>query len=741
MAYRGILARRPHDFDTLHMLGLLKLQQGQLADATHFLSAAVHSRPDAVEALSNLGMILARLGRHAEALANFDRILAINRRDTDAHFSRAVVLGHLGRFAEALTNYQQVLAARPDDATVWSNRGSVLFKLARYAEALESFDRALALKPDLADAWSGRGNVFFERKQYGQALEAYDKALAYSPNFTEAWNGCASIFCKLKRYQESLTAFDKVLASNPDYAEAWCGRGHMLMEIRQYDEAFVSYDKALRLKPDMAEAYFGRGNLLVDLKRHDVALASYDKAMMIKPDLKYLAGMHLTTKMSLCDWRDYDNACVQIVAAVQAGHPASPPFVLLTIPSSANEQLQCAQMFVAENCSVSDEQLCQGERYAHDRIRIAYLSADFHHHATAFLMAELFERHDRSRFEIFAISFGVDDRSEMRARLIKAFDQFHDVRTQSDRNIAQLMNGLQIDIAIDLKGYTQDSRPAILAHRPAPIQVNYLGYPGTMGADFMDYIIADKTILPFDQQQFYTEKIIHLSDSYQVNDTKRKISPQTPTRADAGLPDQGFVFCCFNNNYKINPQIFEIWMRLLQSVDGSVLWLLRGNASAEANLRKEAMRRGVDPTRLLFANRLPLEDHLSRHHLADLFLDTLPYNAHTTASDALWAGLPVLTCQGETFAGRVAASLLHAVGLLELATTKLDDYEALALKLARDPALLAGIRAKLARNRETCPLFNTERFTRHIEAAYTNMWERWQRGEPPESFSVKPIAG
>jgi predicted O-linked N-acetylglucosamine transferase (SPINDLY family) len=327
----------------------------------------------------------------------------------------------------------------------------------------------------------------------------------------------------------------------------------------------------------------------------------------------------------------------------------------------------------------------------------------------------------------------------MRKRLIAAFDEFHDVRKNSDKEVAKLLNDRHFDIAVDLAGYTQDSRPAILAHRPVPIQVNYLGFPATMGADFIDYIIADAMVLPVEHQPYYTEKVVYLPDCYQVNDTKRKIAERTPTRQEMELPEHAFVFCCFNNNWKITPEIFDIWMRLLHQVEGSVLWLLGDNERAERSLRKETQRRGIDLSRLVFAGRLPPAEHLARHRLADLFLDTLPYSAHTTASDALWAGLPVLTCKGEAFAGRVATSLLHAVGIPELITSNREDYQTLALKLARDPALLAEIKAKLVRNRDTCPLFNTKRFARHIEVAYTTMWETWQRGEVPKSFSVEPI--
>jgi predicted O-linked N-acetylglucosamine transferase (SPINDLY family) len=426
-----------------------------------------------------------------------------------------------------------------------------------------------------------------------------------------------------------------------------------------------------------------------------------------------------------------------VIAQVVEKKSIISPFTLLGYSGDPSLQLQCARNYVADRVSSLSPTLWAGETWHHDKVRIAYLSADFHQHATAHLIAELFERHDRSRFEIIGVSFGVDDKSEMRKRLVAAFDQFHDVFRKSDEAVAKLIHDLQIDIAIDLKGYTQDFRFGILAYRPAPIQASYLGFPGTIGAEFIDYIIADRIVAPFEHQAFYTEKIIHLPDCYQVNDTKRKIAERTPTRQEAGLPEKGFVFCCFNNNWKITPDVFSVWMRLLHAIEGSVLWLLSDNKVAERNLRMEAQACGIDPARLVFASRLLLEDHLARHRVADLFLDTLPCNAHTTASDALWAGLPVVTRLGGSFAGRVAASLLNAIGLPELVTYSIEDYEMLALRLANNPWLLEGYRSQLTKNRLTHPLFDTDRFRRHIEAAYLQMWGVWQRGEQPRSFAVE----
>ncbi|HMH18234.1 MAG TPA: hypothetical protein VK572_08810, partial [Burkholderiales bacterium] len=423
---------------------------------------------------------------------------------------------------------------------------------------------------------------------------------------------------------------------------------------------------------------------------------------------------------------------------VREGRSIVDPFAFLVACQELDEQKLCAEHYLADALPEGLPVPYRSGRVRHDKIRVAYLSSDFHEHATAQLAAGLFELHDRSRFETIGVSFSPDDGSEMRKRVSGSFGRFSDVRAMSDAEVAHLLRELEVDIAVDLKGYTKGSRPGILAHRSAPIQVSYLGYPGTMGAGFIDYILADEFILPPQHQGFYTEKAVYLPGSYQVNDSKKRIAERAPTRAEAGLPQEGFVFCCFNISYKIQPPMFDIWMRLLCLAPGSVLWLLRDNALAEENLRKEARARGVEPHRLVFASRMKLDEHLARHRLADLFLDTLPYNAHTTASDALWAGLPVLTCAGGAFAGRVAGSLLHAVGLPELVTQSLEEYEALALTLASEPPRLGEIRRKLERNRATAPLFDTDRFRRHLESAYTTMWDIWQRGEQPRAFAVDP---
>jgi protein O-GlcNAc transferase len=478
-------------------------------------------------------------------------------------------------------------------------------------------------------------------------------------------------------------------------------------------------------------------NALQELEQFDAALDSYGKALALKPDHAHAFCGLISCASSLCDWNRKAALAGDVIAHITGQRSTISPFALLAYSSDPLLQLQCARNFAAKTLPPAPHHFWTGETWRHDRLRIAYLSADFRQHPIAHLTAELFERHDRSRFEIIAVDFGGDDGSEMRKRLAVAFDRFAGVREISDEAAAMTVHELRADIAIDLMGHTRDSRPGILAFRPAPVQVNYLGYPGTLGLPFIDYIIADNIVAPFEHQTFYTENIVHLPDCYQANDTKRTIALRTPTRQEAGLPEAGFVFCCFNQNWKITPEMFGAWMRLLHAAPGSVLWLMRDGEATEGNLRTEAQARGINPARLVFASRLPSDEHLARHRLADLFLDTLPCNAHTTASDALWAGLPVVTQLGQVFAGRVAASLLTAIGLPELVTHTLEDYEGLALRLARDPILLKAYRNRLNANRLTYPLFDSDRFRRHLEAAYLKMWEIRQRGGEPQSFKVE----
>jgi protein O-GlcNAc transferase len=734
--YRRALAAEPHNAQALHLLGLLHHQAGRNAEALARIDEALACSPAWPEALANRGTVLEALGRAGEALDSYDRSLALAPDNADTNNNRGNALMTLKQPLEALASYERAVTLAPRHVQAWNNRANAFRALERLPEALESFDRALTLQP-LPMLWNNRATVLREMKRWDEALASAERALALNPGDADAWNSRGATLLDLNRTPEALAAFERALALNPGHADAWSNRGVALRGLSRFAEALASFDRALALNSDLSNAQYFRGFVLQDLRRYRCSLAAFETLLAREPDNRYALGGLANAALCLCDWPRIESLMQRMADGIEGGGVVLPPLLALGYSDDPGLQRRVAAQGLRDAMPVLPPPLWTGEIYAHDRIRIAYLSADFHEHATAYLTAELFERHDRAQFEVIGVSYGPDDKSPMRARLARAFDTFLDVAPQGDLAVAGLLRELQTDIAIDLKGHTSGGRPAILAHRPAPVQVNYLAYPGTMGAPFYDYVIADRIVLPHGEQGFYDEKIVHLPDTYQPNDSTRPIAKQTPTRGEAGLPAQGFVFCCFNNNWKITAPVFALWMRLLAAAPGSVLWLLEDSADTKDNLKAAAAAQGMDPARLVFAPRLALPVHLARHRLADLFLDTLPYNAHTTASDALWAGLPLITRPGRTFAGRVAASLLTAAGLPELIVETAEDYEALAGALARDPARLRGLRETLARNRLSAPLFDTARYVRGLERAYVRMWEASQRGAPPEGLNIR----
>jgi protein O-GlcNAc transferase len=703
------------------------MQLKRYDDALAAYERCLELNPNLAGAWLGRGHVFTELRRYEDAIGAYEGALALKPDLAEAWLGRGNAFGELKRYDDAFAAYDWALASKPNLAAVWLGRGSIHQKLKHYEDAIAAYNQALVLKSDLAEAWLGQGNVYFELKQYKDANTAYDKALILKSDLAEAWLGRGNVLTDLKQHDAALAAYGRALDFKVDLPGAWLGRGNVFTELKRYDEALADYNRAIALRPELAEPWFGQGNVFAELKRYGDAFAAYDRAVALNPDLPYATSLRLHAKLQLCNWTNLEAETAQLLSAIRTLALLGYPFALLGLPSSAADQLECAKRYIQTRPKFAP--MWQGEVYQHDRIRVAYLSADFHNHPVAHLTAGLFEQHDRSRFEVIGISFGPDDGSAMRRRLKGAFDHFVEIADKGDQETADIVRQFETDIAVDLMGFTQNNRLNVLARRPAPIQVNYLGYPGTMGSDYIDYLIADETIVPRDQRQFYAERVIWVPESCLVTDNRRVISARTPTRRECSLPETAFVFSCFNNTYKITPEVFNVWMRLLKVTGNSVLWLGATNAVAEESLRREAERRGVSRERLIFAPRVPnIADHLARLRQADLFLDTLPYNAHATAIDALCAGLPLLTCIGSTFAGRVAASLLKAVGLDELITKSLGEYEALALKCAGSSSYLSSIKEKLAHNCNTLPLFDTERVTRNIESAFVTMWELLQKG-------------
>jgi predicted O-linked N-acetylglucosamine transferase (SPINDLY family) len=673
-------------------------------------------------------------GKFVEAEALYRNVLDVDAKQFPVLLMLGILHAQRGNYREAEELMAGALRLNPNDAGAHFNYGNVLLGLQRFDEALSAFEKALALDPRLAEAHLNRGNILMMRKDFDEAIACFDVAISINTSLAGAHCNRGNALEELRRFDDALMSYDRALALDPHNAEFHASRANLLHRMKRYNEALDGLGRALAIQ-DKGEFHYNRGNILFELKRPGEAFAAYDKALALEPALAEAEGLRLHAKMQICDWSKFDAECEHLISSIRGGIE-TPPFALLAVSSSADDQLQWARLFNKKRYSASAKPISQANLFDHDRIRIAYLSADFGQSPTSSLLAGVFEQHDRKRFETFAVSFERHKPSEMLSRLKGSFDQFIDGENRSDIDLARLLHEHQIDIAVDLMGYTRRSRTSIFALRPSPIQINYLGYPGTMGADYIDYIIADRFIIPDTKRHFYSEKIIYMPETFQANDSKRKIDSAPSSRAGAGLPENAFVFCSFNNSYKITPVYFDIWMRLLRQIDGSVLWLLGGNNDLERNLRKEAEDRGVNAARLIFATRVAYANYLARFRLADLFLDTFPFNAGTTASDALWAGLPLVTCSGETFASRMAGSLLRAVGLPEMVTESTSAYEALVCKLARNPDLMAAIRNKLAANLTSYPLFNTQLFTRHIEKAYTAIWERHRARLPAQDIHI-----
>ena len=681
-------------------------QNGDLAEAEKLYRSFIENAPENIEALALLGTLNAQKGSFDEAVRLLERSLAIEPRQPFALNSLGNALNSLGRYEDALVAFDKVLTYQRNHPTALNNRATSLRALRRPQEALASIDRAITANPSYPEAFNNRGLALHDLGRLDDALRSYDRALVLKPQFPDA----------LKN------------------------RGNLLRALKRFNDALVSYDKALQLMPD-ASTYHGRSVANMGLHRFDDALADIEKAVQLDPHLPYALGQLLVIKSQLCHWEHFDETRRQVIAAIESGARACAPFTSLSIDCPQEVRRRCSDIHAADRYPARQMPPAKTKRRDEtppsDRIRVAYLSAQFQSHATALLIAGVLEHHDKARFEVYGISFGPRDKNAVPDRSERAFEHFVDVGGRSDLEIAEMLRDRQIDIAVDLMGFTAGCRTGIFSFHPVPVQVNYLGYPGTMSDGYMDYIIADRFVIPDQDRPHYSEQVVYLPDSYQCNDSKRPVPSNPPARADVGLPKTGFVYCSFNADYKITPEMFDVWMRILRRVEGSVLWLLESNPTAKRNLQREAEKRGISADRLVFAPVAAYPAHLTRHRLADLFLDTLPIGAHTTASDALWAGLPVLTCAGDSFAGRVGESLLNAVGLPQLVTHSFADYEEKAVALAMNPSELAEIGAKLERNRTTHALFDTERITRTLEAAYTRMVQRHRNGERPMSFAVE----
>jgi predicted O-linked N-acetylglucosamine transferase (SPINDLY family) len=666
----------------------------------------------------------------------YENILSVDKKNFDALFFLAVILINFKNYKKAKDLLEQVVLIKPNFADAYNNIGICLEKLNDLDGAIKNYNLAINNRPNFAEAHNNIGVVFQKLRNFDQAILQYKKAITYKNLYLDAYVNLANLFKETKQFEEAIKNYDLAINLNPKLAEVYNNKGNALKEIRKFEEAIKNYDLAINLNPNFAEAYFNTATALQDIKNFEKAVLYFEKALLLDKEIPFCKGYLLHAKMLCCNWSGLNELYKEIYNDVEKNRYSATPFGYQAICDDESNLQKCAQLYSSKRFPEIKNNLFSKKVSKNKKIKIGYLCGEFREQATSILMTEVWEKHNKEDFEIIAFDSGWDDKSLRRNRIINAFDKFIDISKVSDLDAAKIIYKEQIDILINLNGFFGTGRPVVFSYRPAGIQINYLGFPGTIGSKYIDYILCDQTVVPPESKKFYNEKIIYLPDSYQANDTKRNISDKKFLREELSLPKESFVFCCFNNNYKITPNMFDVWARLLKKIDNSVLWLIDGNSEATENLKKEAKIRNIDVCRLIFAKRMKLEDHLARHKNADLFLDTLPYNAHTTASDSLWAGLPVLTCLGKAFPGRVAASLLRSLDLPELITYSENEYISKAEELALNPEKLTLIKNKLDTNKFSQPLFNTELFCRNLESAFKIIFEKYSLGLETEDIRL-----
>ncbi|MDC3250628.1 tetratricopeptide repeat protein [Candidatus Pseudothioglobus singularis] len=739
ISYQKAIEINPQYSEAYNNLGNAFKNIGRLEDAVISYQNALKLNPDFPALHNNLGNSFKELGKLDEALKSYQNALVYNPDYPDSLNNLGVISAMLGELEESVVYYKKAISVKPNFAEASNNLGNSLKRLSLFDEAVKSYKKAIEINPNFEDAYNNLGLTLTIQSQLDEAVVSFMKAIKINPKFDIAYNNLAHTYRQLKQHDSALESYEKAIEINPYFFQAYNNYGNILAkDFNLPDEAINCFNKAIEINPDFAIAHNNLAHALRDLNQLDDALKSYEKAMNLEPDLDNVLGNILSTKMNSCNWEGVESLLIDLRDKITSNQKVVNPFTLLGLIDDSALQLKVARLIMNDNHPKSND-LGPIESYPkHQKIRIGYFSGDFREHPVAFLSAELYEAHDRDHFEIHAFSFGPDTNDEMNLRIKAGVDYFHEVHAKAPKHIAELARSLEIDIAVDLTGFTAEARTDIFAMSAAPLQVNYLAYAGSMGLDYIDYIMADHMVIPKEEQSHYLEKIAYLPNSFMVQGTQINLSDKVFTREEVGLPADGFVFCCFNNFYKITPNVYSAWMRMLSKVDKSVLWLPIGNIAAVNNLKKEAKKYGIAESRIIFAPHLPfMIEHLNRLHLADLFLDTLPYNAHTTCSDALRMGLPVLTCLGRSFVSRVAGSLLSALNLPELITNTPEEYESLAIELATNPGKLKAIKDKLANNLSTAPLYDTKLFAKNLESAYTQMYERHHKGLKPDHIYVE----
>ena len=614
----------------------------------------------------------------------------------------------------------------------------ILFQLKRYDDAISQWQKAIKLKPDYHFGYNNLGNAFLLKNDLNQALLNYEEAIKINPNYFEAIYNKANIFLKLKDFSNALRYYDKVLSLKNDYISAHQGKAIVYKKIEKFDEAINQWEKVISLNPDNENAYVQKGDILFDKNMLRDALNDYEKAYSINPNKPFLLGSIIHTKTRMCEWEGLDKIITEFKSKIEKNTKVSPPYTALTIFDDPSIHLKISKIWSDEHKKTDENKIKKIEK-KNKKIKVGYFSADFRTHAMGHLMVKMLELHNREDFEIYGFYFGpkIKESDFLAKRIKNSFDKFFDITLKDDLEVANLSKELDLDIAIDFMCFTgNQNRFGIFTQRCAPIQINFLGYPGTSGSKFLDYIVLDDKLICEENKKFFSESLIVLPDTYQPNEDKKEIDNKVLTKDELGLPKSNFVFSCFNSHQKIMPNIFEVWMNILKKKNDSVLWLLKDNDISEKNLKMQAENNNVNPERLIFADHLPLDQHLSRLKLADLVLDTFPYNAHTTCSDSLRMGVPVLTLKGKSFASRVATSLLTSMSLSELVTEKLNDYEEKALKISNNPEMLDQLKDKILRNKENSNVFKPQIFTNNIEKSYKKVYQNFIDGFSPQDFKL-----
>ena len=727
----------PNEFSFTNLLAQISLENNNINDGINLLKKSLQINPNQPLVLFDLGIAFLKNNELEEAIKFFDKSAILDPTNIKIFINKAVILNKLNRLDELINCYQKIIQLDPNYIDAYTNQAEILYSIGKVDDALNLYYKAIEIEPQNPSIYNNFGNLFNNLDRLDEAINFYEKSIKIKSENPSAYKNLGLVFVKKRKFNEAINYLKKSIQNREDYG-AYTNLAAIYSALNSNKEALIYYDKAIKLKPGESEAYVLKAYHLQSINEIDKAILAFNDALKINKDHKYLFGERLHSKNSICDWTNFENDISWINKRLKEKKCVAVPLSVCAFFDDPEIQKLGAEIYIKDKYPFNNN-LGKISKYSKNKkIKLGYFSGDFGEHPVAYLVTELFELHDKAKFELFAFSVSNKIKSKTRARIEKSFDEFIDVANYSDKEVALLAREKKIDIAIDLGGHTKNSRSSIFAMRAAPIQINYLGYPGTTGANYIDYIISDKFIIPNELQHCYSEKIIYLPKCYQPNEENIPISKKIYTRKNEGIPESVFVFCCFNNSWKITPQIFKIWIRLLSKIEKSILWFPGFSSLAIKNLKNECFKLGVDEKRLVFSSIENLrEDHHAKIKLADIFLDCFPYGAQSTASDFLRAGVPVITLRGKSFSNQVASSILTNLNLSELITLSEEDYENLAIKFATNPNYLKEIKEKLMFNVKASPLYNVREYTNSIESGYIQAYDRYHDNLNPDNVEAK----